>query len=140
MRAVFLYLHLLWPKYWLRVIGPEALIGTLQAVNPILVIVGLILLIPVLHRFNVYKMLVYGAMISALSLFVLAIPSYGNTTYLVSIAALVILTIGEVIWSPRLQEYTAAIAPEGQEGTYFGSRWSLTSWRKPQSAFYPDTC
>ena len=119
-RSVFIYLHLLWPKYWLRVIGPDALIGTLQTINPVLVIVGLIVLIPVLHRFNVYKMLVYGAMISAMSLFVLAVPSYGNTTYIVSIFALVVLTIGEVIWSPRLQEYTAAIAPKGQEGTYLG--------------------
>jgi MFS family permease len=119
-RAVFLYLHLLWPKYWIRVIGPDAAIGTLQAINPILVIVGLIILIPVLNRYSVYKMLTFGGMISALSLFVLAIPSYGQTTYVTSIVALVVLTVGEVIWSPRLQEYTAAIAPKGQEGTYLG--------------------
>ena len=119
-RAVFLYLHLLWPKYWLRVIGPDAAIGTLQAINPILVIVGLIVLIPVLNRFSVYKMLTFGGMISALSLFILAIPSVGYATYVTSIVALVVLTIGEVIWSPRLSEYTAAIAPKGQEGTYLG--------------------
>jgi MFS family permease len=119
-RAVFLYLHLLWPKYWIRVIGPDAAIGTLQALNPILVIVGLVVLIPVLHRYSVYKMLTYGGMISAMSLFILAIPSYGQTTYITSIVALVVLTVGEVIWSPRLQEYTAAIAPKGQEGTYLG--------------------
>ncbi|MFH1679923.1 MAG: MFS transporter [Candidatus Eisenbacteria bacterium] len=119
-RAVFLYLHLLWPKYWLRVIGPDAAIGTLQAINPVLVIIGLILLIPILHRYSVYKMLTYGGMISALSLFVLAIPTFGNATYVTSIVALVVLTVGEVIWSPRLYEYTAAIAPKGQEGTYLG--------------------
>jgi MFS family permease len=119
-RAVFLYMHLLWPKYWLRVIGPDALIGTLNTINPILVIVGLILLIPILHRFSVYKMLVYGSIISALSLFVMAIPSWGNTTYTVSIIAIVVLSIGELLWSPRLTEYTAAIAPVGQEGTYLG--------------------
>lgn len=119
-RACFLYLHLLWPKYWLRVIGPDAKIGVLQAVNPILVIFGLILLIPILHRYSVYKMLTFGGMISGLSLWVLAIPSYGYMTYVYSIIALVVLTIGEVIWSPRLNEYTAAIAPEGQEGTYLG--------------------
>ncbi len=119
-RAVFLYMHLLWPKYWLRVIGPDALIGTLNTINPILVIVGLILLIPVLHRFSVYKMLVYGSLISALSMFVMAIPSWGNTTYTVSIVAIVVLSIGELLWSPRLTEYTAAIAPVGQEGTYLG--------------------
>jgi len=77
-------------------------------------------LIPVLHRYSVYKMLVYGAIISAISLWILSIPSIGNTTYIISIIALTVLTIGEVIWSPRLNEYTAAIAPEGQEGTYLG--------------------
>ncbi|MHC4968988.1 MAG: MFS transporter [Planctomycetota bacterium] len=133
-RAVFLYMHLLMPKYWMRVIGPDAAIGTLEALNPFLVIIGLVLLIPVLHRFSVYKMLVYGAMISAVSLFIMAIPMYGdfsftapgvgeliwNYTYVISVIALVVLTVGEVIWSPRLTEYTAAIAPPGQEGTYLG--------------------
>lgn len=119
-RAVFLYLHLLWPKYWLRVIGADAKIGVLQAINPILVIVGLIVLIPILHKYNVYKMLTFGGIISGLCLFVLAIPSYGHMTYVYSIIALIVLTVGEVIWSPRLNEYTAAIAPEGQEGTYLG--------------------
>ena len=133
-RAVFLYMHLLMPKYWQRVIGPDAAIGTLESINPFLVIIGLILLIPILSRFSVYKMLVYGAMVSALSLFVMAIPYYGdftftapifgecvwNYTYVISVVALLVLTVGEVIWSPRLSEYTAAIAPEGQEGTYLG--------------------
>jgi MFS family permease len=119
-RSVFLYMHLLMPKFWLRVIGPDAYIGGLEAVNPALVIIGLILLIPILSKFSVYKMLVYGAMISALSLFILAIPATGALCYQVSIACLVVLTIGEVIWSPRLTEYTAAIAPKGQEGTYLG--------------------
>lgn len=125
-RAVFAYMYLLFPKYWLRVIGPDAKMGTLQAINPILIVFGLVLLIPILHRFNVYKMLVYGAIVSALSLFIQAIPSYGEQTYYVSIAALVALSIGELIWSPRLTEYTAAIAPEGQEGVYLGL--SMMPW------------
>ncbi len=119
-RAAFLYLHLLYPKYWLRVIGPEASIGTLQAINPVLVIIGLILLVPILNRFTVYGMLTYGAIISAISIFVMAIPSHGSSTYTITILSLLVLTVGEIIWSPRLQEYTAAIAPKGQEGTYLG--------------------
>ncbi len=119
-RSVFLYMHLLMPKYWLRVIGPDAAYGLMQTINPVLVIIGLILLIPVLHRFSVFGMLVWGSMISAISLFVMAIPTWGPQTYVYSTIALVILTIGEVIWSPRLTEYTAAIAPKGQEGTYLG--------------------
>ena len=66
-------------------------------INPILVIVGVIVAIPILNRFSVYKMLVYGAMISALSLFVLAIPSYGNTTYVISFIMLIVLTSGTAV-------------------------------------------
>lgn len=143
-RAVFTYMYLLFPKYWLRVIGPSAPIGMLNTINPALVVIGLIVLIPILHKFDVYKMLVYGAMISALSLFVQAIPSSGSQTIMISAVALVILSVGELIWSPRLTEYTAAIAPSGQEGVYLGlsmvpwfaaktivsaiSGWLLTTW------------
>ncbi|MDF1562076.1 MAG: MFS transporter [Deltaproteobacteria bacterium] len=124
-RAVFLYLGLLHPKFWTRVIGSDAAIGTLQALNPIGVIVGLIVLIPVLERFNVYKMLVTGAFITSVALLLQAVPPFGGLdlatfTYYSAGIFLLVLTVGELIWSPRLQEYTAAIAPKGQEGTYFG--------------------
>jgi POT family proton-dependent oligopeptide transporter len=124
-RAVFLYLGLLFPKFWYRVIGPDAQVGNLQAFNPILVIVGLILVIPILQKFNVYKMLVFGALITSISMFIPAVPPmFGmgivQWTYITTIIFLLVLTVGELIWSPRLSEYTAAIAPEGQEGTYLG--------------------
>ncbi len=125
-RAVFAYMYLLMPKYWERVIGEDAAIGVLTAINPILIIVGLILFIPLCNRFNIYKMLVYGALISGISLFFLVIPSFGTFTYVTSIMCLVLLSIGEIIWSPKLSEYTAAIAPEGQEGTYLGL--SMVPW------------
>ncbi len=31
---------------------------------------------------------------------------------------ILIFTIGEAIWSPRLMQFTAEIAPKGKEGTY----------------------
>ena len=37
-----------------------------------------------------------------------------------TVIQLIILSIGEIIWSPKLQEYTAAVAPRGQEGSYLG--------------------
>jgi len=148
-RAVFLYIGLLFPKYWYRVIGEDAAVGTMQAFNPFLVIVGLMLVIPALQKFNVYKMLVFGALITSISMFIPAIPQMFGTdivtwTYVTTGVFLLILTIGELIWSPRLSEYTAAIAPPGQEGTYLGlsmvpyflaklvisaySGWMLTRW------------
>lgn len=125
-RAVFLYMALLQPKYWLRVIGENAPMGLFQAINPILIVVGLILFIPIANKFNIYRMLVFGGFISSLSLLALVLPwrifggdisaSYTTMTYI----QLIVLSIGEIIWSPKLQEYTAAVAPPGQEGSYLG--------------------
>jgi hypothetical protein len=125
-RAVFTYIYLLMPKYWLRTIGPDAAIGTLNMINPIGIVIGLILFIPITNKFNIFNMLVYGSMVSALSLFPMALPwqLYGTDIatahYMMAIACMALLTVGEVIWSPKLNEYTAAIAPAGQEGTYLG--------------------
>ena len=131
-RAVYTYLYLLMPKYWLRTIGPDAAIGTLNAINPFGIVIGLILFIPLANRFETFKMLVYGAMISSIALFPMAVPwtfygmEIGNTHYLMALLCMVLVTIGEVIWSPKLNEYTASIAPKGQEGAYLGM--SLIPW------------
>lgn len=137
-RAVFAYLYLLMPKYWLRTIGEDASMGTLQAINPFLIVVGIILFIPLVGRFRLFSMLVYGAMISAVSLLFLAIPwswvsaDIVRAHYVMSILCMIALSVGEVVWSPKLYEYTAAIAPEGQEGTYLGI--SMVPWFLAKSA------
>ena len=135
-RAVFAYMYLIMPLYWVRVIeevsGEKTDQGFLQALNPILIVCGLILFIPFANKFNVFKMLVFGAMISALSLVCMVLPPdmYANEMHVgyfrMSVAMLVVLSIGEVFWSPKLTEYTAAIAPKGQEGTYLGM--SMMPW------------
>ncbi len=131
-RAVYAYMYLLMPKYWLRTIGPDAAIGTLNAINPIGIVIGLILFIPITNKFNIFNMLLYGAMFSALALLPLAVPwtVYGTNIatahYIMAILCMILVTIGEVVWSPKLNEYTAAIAPKGQEGTYLGL--SLIPW------------
>ncbi len=147
-RAVFAYFYLLMPKYWTRIMGEDAAIGALNTINPILIVVGLILFIPLANKFNIFKMLVYGAILSSLSLFILALPwqavshvlgSLGQMMgvdwlrndfvlayYAISVMSMIVLSLGEVIWSPKLQEYTAAIAPEGQEGSYMGL--SMVPW------------
>jgi hypothetical protein len=131
-RAVYTYLYLLMPKYWERTIGPTAAIGVLNMINPIGIVIGLIVFIPFANKFKVFDLLVYGAMVSAFSLFPMALPwqVYGGdivrSHYLMAILCMIIVTVGEVLWSPKLYEYTAAIAPKGQEGTYLGL--SMIPW------------
>jgi dipeptide/tripeptide permease len=125
-RAVFTYNYLLMPKYWLRTIGPDASIGVLQIINPIIIVAGLILLIPIVNKLNLFKSLVGGSAVSALSMLPMVLPwqlyssNIATAHYLMAIACMVTLALGELFWSPRLNEYTAAVAPKGQEGTYLG--------------------
>jgi len=135
-RAVYSYLYLLLPLYWVRVIedvtGEKTDMGFLQALNPILIVVGLILMIPLSNKFNVFKMLVFGAFVSAFSLLFLVVPwelfgdDMASSYFMMSVGMLVVLSIGEVFWSPKLYEYTATIAPKGQEGSYLGL--SMMPW------------
>lgn len=131
-RAVFTYMYLLMPKYWIRVIGEDVAMGMLQAVNPICIVVGIVLTIPIVGRFNVFKMLVFGAIISSFSLVVLMLPwgwfgaDMATGYFRMSLLMLVVLSIGEILWSPKLNEYCAAIAPKGMEGTYLGM--SMLPW------------
>jgi MFS family permease len=146
-RAVFTYMYLLMPKYWLRVIGEDVAMGMLQAVNPICIVVGIVLTIPIVGRFNVFKMLVFGAVISSFSLVVLMLPwswfvldpestlfwplsllqgGMASGYFRMSILMLIVLSVGEILWSPKLNEYCAAIAPKGMEGTYLGM--SMLPW------------
>lgn len=135
-RAVFLYMYLLLPIYWSRVIedvsGEKTDMGLLQAINPILIVIGIILFIPFSGRFQVFSMLIFGAAISSCSLLVMVLPwqvfgsDMASSYFTMSVVMLVILSVGEVIWSPKLNEYIAEIAPAGQEGSYLGM--SMVPW------------
>jgi MFS family permease len=122
--AVFIYWSMISPKYWDRVIGPEAAIGKLSAINPFIIIVGLIALVPIIDRFKTFSMLTWGSFIAAASLIPLVIPWYwvsANPTtayYTTSIVSMVVFSFGEMMFSPRLSQYILAVAPTGQEGIY----------------------
>ena len=126
-RLVFTHQFMVMPKYYTRVMGHDAPIGLLNAINPAIITVGLILFIPVIARFSVFRLIMVGTTISAMSVMALCIPGkfftgFGWTLehgYLALILAqIVVFAVGEVIWSPRLQEYTVTIAPKGREGSY----------------------
>jgi MFS family permease len=94
------------------------------------------------QRFPAYVMVIVGGIISAASVFIMALPQawfqpladgpfgqllgYGYLDletpvhpYYVMIALFVVLlSVGEAFYSPRVYEYAAAIAPKGQESSY----------------------
>jgi hypothetical protein len=131
-RAAFLYWSMLSPKYWYRVIGPDARVGLLEAINPVIIVGGLFLLVPIINRFGTFKMLTWGSFVAAISFFPMAVPWYwvhADATvayYAMSVTSMVLFSIGEIMFSPRLSHYIIAIAPEGQEGAY--SSFAALPW------------
>jgi len=142
LKLIFMQMDYVFPKFGIRELGEGAPVGRLTAINNIL-IVGLVPLIGVLtQRFSAYRMVVFGGIISAASVFIMALPTvwfqplahsfvgrwigHGYLQlpgevhpYYVMITLFVILmSLGEAFYSPRVYEYAAAIAPQGQEATY----------------------
>lgn len=113
-RATTRYLESVFPAYLKAELGSDVSFGKLVALNPVIVMILAPLLVPLVTRLGTYKAILYGSMISAAGVFILT----AGASYWTAIAFVVVLSIGESIWSPRLNEYAVSIAPEGREGSY----------------------
>ena len=113
-KMMFQHMHFTWPKYVTRELGDDFPWGKLWGLNSLLIL-GLAPLATLLTRNRpVFEVLLIGAFISAASPFVLCFGS----SYPFQLAMVLVLTVGEALWSPRSYEYTIAIAPPGRESTY----------------------
>lgn len=142
-RLVFYHMHFTFPKYGIRELGEGAPVGRLWGVlNPAIII----LLVPVVgalsQKISSYRMVTFGTLIAAVPVFLLALPAslfqpladgflgqlIGHTwlgiegpvhpLYVSITLFVVVFSVGEAFWSPRLYEYTASIAPKDQVGSY----------------------
>ncbi len=93
--------------------------------NPILIFILTPVIAALTLKKKVYNMMIWGTFVMAAPAFLLAIGPYWWTLYLY----LIIMTVGEAMWSPRFLQYAAEIAPEGRTGEYMGVAqlpWFLT--------------
>ncbi len=142
LKAIFLQMDYVFPKFGDRELGLGAPVGKLANINAIFII----LLVPTIgaltQRFSAYRMVIIGGAICATGVFIMALPtawfqpaaesamgqwlghSYlavrGNIHpyYVMAALYLMVFSIGEAFYSPRVYEYAAAIAPKGQEASY----------------------
>jgi MFS family permease len=142
-RMIFYHVFFTFPKYGIRELGDGAPVGQLSGVlNEVLILV----LVPICGlltaKITAYRMVVVGSLISSLSVFFIALPAAWfkpladgwlgelighhwlgvvgpvNPLYISIFFFITLLSVGEALWSPRLYEYAAAIAPKGQEASY----------------------
>ena len=115
-RLIFQHGHLTWPKYAIREFGDTFPFATYWSLNPALIIVLVPIATALTRRFPPFPVILVGAFLTAFSVFAMAFA----TTVAASVTFIVILSIGEALWSPRLYEYTATIAPRGRESSSMG--------------------
>lgn len=84
--------------------------------NPILIFILTPIIAGLTAKADVYKMMIYGTMVMAIPTFLLTV---GPNLYLFLLYVLM-MTIGEAMWSPRFLQWIAEIAPEGKIGLYMG--------------------
>ncbi len=142
LKLIFMQMYYVFPTFGIRELGKGAPVGQLWNINSYFVIVLVPIVGALTQRFPAYAMVIFGGIISALSVFIMALPTVWFQSladgyaghfvkhiylglsgpvhpYYVMIALFVVLlSVGEAFYSPRVYEYAAAIAPRGQEASY----------------------
>lgn len=130
-RLVFTHQFLVMPKYYTRVAYNDVSIGIVNMINPAVIVLGLIIIIPIINKYDTLKLIIAGMFISALSLLPMALPfewmlhlpfinNLNEAFWFIIITQIFIFAIGELLFSPRFVEYTASVAPKDKVGSYMG--------------------
>jgi len=128
-RLVFTHQFLVMPKYYTRVLTSDFELGLANSINPFIIVVGLILLIPVINRYSTVKLIIVGMAISASSLvfmavpldWILALPFIANVQqayFFIIVSQILVFAVGELIFSPRFTEYIASVSPPDKVSSY----------------------
>lgn len=108
LNAVFRHLDATLPTYLIRTFGSHVPKGTIYSINPFMIIFLTPIMAAFTGQFAHYDMIKFGGFITAIAPFCLAVSS----SIPAAIMMVVILSLGESIWSPRTYDYTMSIAPE----------------------------
>ncbi len=141
-KMIFVHMDYTYPTFGIRELGEGAPVGHLYGLNNILIVILAPLVGVLTQRISAYRMVIFGSFIAAASVFIMTVPPQWfrpladgwvghciahvwlgvsgtvNPYYVMIFLFVLFLSIGEAFYSPRLYEYTAAIAPKGQEASY----------------------
>ena len=142
LKAIFLQMDYVFPKFGDRELGLNAPVGKIAGINSIIIIFLAPVVGALTQKFSAYRMVIFGGAICAAGVFIMALPTnwfvplangaFGDWLghgylrlhgaihpyYVMSALYLTVFSIGEAFYSPRVYEYAAAIAPPGQEASY----------------------
>ncbi len=143
-RLTFYHFHYTFPKYGIRVLGEGVKIGNIYGVlNPVLIVFLVPFIAALTKKISSYIMMMVGTAVSSVAIFLATMPAeiyaplvdtwVGELVYvrwlevpegertpifLSLVFFIIVFTIGEALWSPRLMQFAAEIAPKDREGSY----------------------
>ena len=130
-KLIFQHAHLTWPKYSLREFGQDFDFAFYWSINPFMIIFLTPIVTALTQKWTAFKAIVIGAFITGFAVMFMGV----STTIAASVGFIVVLSVGEAMWSPRLYEYTATIAPKGREASYMGLSQIPLFFAKPTVGF-----
>lgn len=135
-RAVFVHAHSTWPTYMLREFGADTPQAVIWSFNPLLIILLTPIVGSLTSRFSAWWVIIVGACITSSSLLFMVVHEPYEAVaraifsgflgpdvpyeYAGAYLFVAVLSVGEALWSPRLYEYIAMMAPKGREASYMG--------------------
>jgi MFS family permease len=145
-RLVFTHQFLVMPKYYTRVLYSDFELGLANSINPCIIVIGLIVLIPVINRFTTVRLIIIGMAVSAASLVIMAVPLHWILTipfihnvtqaYLfIILSQILVFAFGELIFMPRFTEYIASVSPPDKVSSYMALSALPTFISKPINGF-----
>ncbi|PYJ41503.1 MAG: MFS transporter [Verrucomicrobia bacterium] len=142
LKLIVMLMYYVFPTFGIRELGNGAPIGHLLGINYLLIIFLAPTIGALTQQFSAYRMVIVGGAICTASVFVMALPTawfqasangvigqwLGHSClglkgsihpyYIMTALCMVLYSVGEAFYAPRVYEYAAAIAPKGQEASY----------------------
>jgi predicted MFS family arabinose efflux permease len=104
------------PLYVTKYIDAKADTELMLATGPIVVITLTVIANVLMQKMPAFRAIVLGTLITAVAwLLLIWHPSVPMT-----IATLIVVSLGEITQAPRYYDYVSRLAPSGQQGTYMG--------------------
>ena len=114
LRAIFRHLDATFPTYLLREHGQGVPKGIIYSINPAIIIIFTPLIAASTTKIAHFDMIKWGSWFSGLA----ALPLVLSSTVWAAVLFVVLLSLGEAIWSPSTYNYAMSIAPHGREATF----------------------
>ena len=114
LKQVFRHMDATFPKYAVRAFGCDVPFGSIYAINPAMIILGVPIVAAATPHVRHFDMIFRGSWLTAVSPFIVA----ASQTYVGTCLFVIVLSLGEMVWSPRWYDYTMACAPPGKEGVF----------------------